>query len=140
MIDEKYLQSLPKSERLQILQDHADKIETGTYFRKYTEEELNQEREEFTIQCIELDKLEEEKDKIIEEMKVKMKPVKNFITKGLNIIRNKGLTVNETLYSIANHDEGFMESYNEEGELIEKRKLRPDERQTTIKPAQFKNA
>ena len=50
----------------------------------------------------------------------------------LSDIREKQTMKEQTVYYVPDFDIGRMEIYNESGDLIENRRLRPEERQTSI--------
>ena len=64
--------------------------------------------------------------------KLKMDPLKTLNKTLLTEIKTKQSTCDGILYHMANHDEGFMETYDGEGYLISTRRLRPDEKQGSI--------
>lgn len=136
-ITEKYLQGLSLADRQQLLNNVADKIATGTHFKALSEDEITEEMRDFADKNIEMWKLKNELEEFKEKMKLSMEPLKKEISASLEVLRSKGLMVDEELYYCANHDEGYMEAYNLSGQLIEKRKLLPSEKQTGIKTTQF---
>lgn len=140
MFDQNYLQSLSVIERKRVLDDNSDKIQDGEYFKALTDEELRALRETFTEKAIELSKHKEELKKVQADFKAKIMPVENIMAGLLSSIRSRGNTIQWTLYYMANHDEGMMEVYNVDGELVESRRLRPDEKTQTIKFQTSKSA
>ena len=127
-----FMPELSKNERLSILQNNADKIEQTTYLKPLTEEELNERREMLTDNCIKLGDLEEEKAEMVADFKAKIDPLKAVNKDLLWELRVKQAKVDGTLYHMANHDESMMETYDQNGELVATRRLRPDEKQTRI--------
>lgn len=121
------------NERLQALKNNADKIEeNASYERDLSEDELNVKRETFVDNSINVSKLEDELNAYKKAYKGKIEPIK-IVNKGLQFeIKTKRTTEKGTLFHLANHDSGYMESYNEAGELISKRRLRPEERQARL--------
>ena len=121
------------SERLQALRNHADKIEeNASWERDLTDEELDTKRETFVDNSINVSKLEDELNAYKKAYKGKIEPIK-IVNKGLQFeIKTKRVIDKGTLYHLANQESGYMESYNEKGELIGKRRLRPEEKQTRL--------
>jgi hypothetical protein len=121
------------AERLQALKNNADNIEeNASYERDLTDEELDAKRETFVDNSINVSKLEDELNAYKKAYKGKIEPIK-IINKGLQFeIKTKRTTEKGTLYHLANQESGYMETYNEAGELIGKRRLRPEERQTRL--------
>lgn len=121
------------NERLQALKTNADKIEEGaTYERELSEDELGAKRELFVDNSISVCKLEDELNAVKKAYKGKIEPIKTT-NRGLQYeIKTKRTSEKGTLYHLANHESGFMETYNEVGELISRRRLRPEERQARL--------
>ena len=61
-----------------------------------------------------------------------MKPLKEANRVRLSEIKTKQTTVEGTLYHIPNYDESMMETFDENGELVSSRRLRPEEKQGTV--------
>ena len=132
-MSEVFMPDASQAERLQALKNHADKIEeNASYERELTDEELDSKRETFVDNSINVSKLEDELNAYKKASKGKIEPIK-IVNKGLQFeIKTKRTMEKGTLYHLANQDSGYMETYNEQGELIGKRRLRPDERQTRL--------
>lgn len=120
---------ISQSERMNILQQNADKIELTTYLKPLSEEELSARRESLTDNSIRLSDLEEDKKEATKQFKDQIDPLKAANKTILVEIRTKQAKVDGTLYFMANHDESMMETYDDTGEMIESRRLRPDEKQ-----------
>lgn len=138
MTKDHYLMQLDPSERIQALEDTADKVEQTTYLVELTQEELDQKREQLADNSIKLSDLQVELKRIASEYKEKMKPFSEEIPTLLQEIKTRQTERDGVLYHLADHDRGVMDSFDERGELIATRRLRPDERQATLfvqKPA-----
>jgi hypothetical protein len=125
-------QDQPLEERRRILRDSADKIEETTYLKPLSEDELSVRREAFTEGSIKLGQMEDELEEVKEKYKEKMKPLKDQNKEVLYELKHRQAAVTGPLFLIADHDEGMMGTYDENGELISSRKLRPEEKQLTI--------
>lgn len=130
---ELFMPDATPAERLQALKNHADKIEeNASYERDLSEDELSAKREMFVDNSINVCMLEDELNAVKKAYKGKIEPVKTT-NRGLQYeIKTKRTTEKGTLYYLANQDSGYMETYNEAGEFIGKRRLRPEERQTRL--------
>ena len=128
-------QILPEAtakERLMILQENAQKIEVTTYQKNLTDDELAVKREDLAENHIKLDQFEDEFSEVKQNFKLKVKPLKNANKVILAEIKTKQTSVDGTLFHMANHEDGMMEIYDQEGILISSRRLRPEERQGAI--------
>lgn len=134
----KFMPELSDKERIMILQQNADKIEQTTYQKPLSEEELATRRELLTDNSIRLGDLEEAKKEATRQYKDQIYPLKSDNKQILVEIRTKQARVDGTLYHMANHEDGMMETYDEQGELVASRRLRPDERQQRIPLLQAK--
>lgn len=119
-------------ERMRVLQNNADKIEETTYERELTSEELDIKRETFFNNHRELNKLEEDLADIKSGFKTKIDPLKVDNKKLLRQVSTGKEEVNGILFHMANHEDGYMETYDQSGELVASRRLRPDEKRQTI--------
>lgn len=135
-----FMPELTPEERLRILQTNADKVETTTYDKELTEDELIAKREEFVDNSIVVSKLEDELAEKKKEFKNKIEPVK-LVNRALQQeIKTKKKEVKGLLFQMADHVNSMMEVYDEGGELVSSRRLRPDEKQTRLQVVPPKKA
>lgn len=126
-----FMPDASEQERLQIMRNSADQIEETTYEKDLTLEELDAKREKFVDNSIKVSTLEDELNEKKAEYKNKIDPVKLENKTLQQEVKTKKQKVKGTLYHIADHDTGFMETYDATGELISDRRLRPDEKHAT---------
>jgi hypothetical protein len=127
-----FMPEVTSKERLMILQENASKIEVTTYQKSLSADELAARREDLADNCIKLNQFEDELKEIKDDFKLKMDPLKTSNKTLLTEIKTKQSTVDGTLFHMANHEDGMMETYDNEGFLISSRRLRPEEKQGTI--------
>lgn len=126
------METMEPKARQQILTDNAHTVEETKYLKPLTQEELDVKRETLTDNAISLSEQEDELTEIKGKYKVKTDPLRKANKELLNEIKTKQETVEGTLYHIANHDMGMMETYDDQGVLLSSRRLRPDEKQATL--------
>lgn len=126
------LQNEPHQRRLEALKDSAEKIETFTYPKVLTPEEITNIREEYTQNAIKMAKLDEAKKEYMDEHKADAKPITTEMSEQMKMIRSKVKEITEQVYHIADQDEGVMSYYNAKGELVYQRPLLPNEKQLRI--------
>lgn len=119
-------------DRLNILRNNADKIESTTYEKELTDEELDAKREEFVDNSIAVSKLEDELAEKKKEFKNKIEPLKLVNRSLQHEVKTKKKEVKGQLFHMANHIDSVMETYDETGELVSSRRLRPDEKQVRM--------
>lgn len=127
-----FMPELTEKERFMALQENASKIEQTTYQKPLTLEEITARREDFTNNSIALNRLEDEFKEVKDRFTIKTNPLKESNKKILEEIKTQQTTVDGTLFHLMNHEEGMMETYDQEGYLISSRRLRPEEKQIPV--------
>lgn len=120
-------------QRLQLIKDNADGTEIKYYNRPYTPEELDSIKDEFSTQHIEAGAIRAELNAIKADYKIKLKPYENRIGQLLQALKDKTESVEATTYMFEDQENGMMLYYDAEGNLIDSRRLRPDEKQTKMR-------
>lgn len=130
---EKHLfQTVPASERAQMLRDNCDKIEEQTYMKQFTHEEISLMKDSLADVSIELNDIALEKKEVTAEYTEREKPLKKE-TKGLLLnIKRKAIEVHEECFKFIDQDNGEVAFYNQVGDLIFSRPIQPSEKQKTI--------
>jgi hypothetical protein len=93
---------------------------------------LDIKRESLTENAITLNDLSEEKKASNKLFKSKMEPLAQANKEILRQLKTRQAEVDGVLYQMADYDGGIMEIYNEQGEFISSRRLRPDEKQGNL--------
>lgn len=127
-----FMPEVSPDDRKRLLQQNADSIQDTEYLKALSPEELDIKREQLTENAIKFSELEDEKKEVMREFKEKMDPLSRANKELLTEIKTRQSKVNGILYHMANHEEGMMETYDEGGELVASRRLRPDEKRQTI--------
>lgn len=135
---EKFMPDASRQQRISVLQDTAAKTEVTNYIKPLSQEELDGMRENLAENFIKLNDLEEDKREVNADFKRKMDPISQANKILLSDIKTKQTTVLGTLYHLADYDNSMMVTYDESGEFISSRRLKPDEKQGglfTMRPA-----
>ncbi len=132
MQDKKFMPGASKSERLQVLQNSASKVEETSYQKSLNQEELATRREEHIDNCIKLGNLDDELNKIKDKFKEEMKPMSLANRVLLTELKTKQTTIKGVIYHLMNEADSTMETYDADGMLIAERRLRPDEKQAGL--------
>lgn len=127
-----FMPDVTPEERINILRNNADKVEQTDYEKELTEEELIAKREEFVDNSIDVSKLEDELAEKKKEYKNKIEPIKLVNRSLQKEIKTKKRWVKGQLFYMADHVNGMMETWDESGELVSSRRLRPDEKQVRM--------
>ena len=131
-MEKQLFKDMSPQERVQMLSDNAERRESFTYLKDLTPDEVTELKDEFTSESILLAKLEEEKKAIMDEFKAKIKPVKKEMARMISLLRTRSEEVEESVYLLADQEEGMMGYYNAQGELVNQRRLRQNEKQMRI--------
>lgn len=126
------LQDSPVEDRPAILRDSCDKIEKFSYIRPFEEGELQDMKEKFSSNSVELASLTERLNEQKEKFKGLMKPLQESNKVLIANIRQKGEIINDDCFVIVSEKTGEVGYYNGAGELVYTRPILPSERQTTI--------
>ena len=133
-----FMPELGEQERIQVMRNHADQVEETTYEKDLTPEEFDAKCQEFVDNSIKVSTLEDELNVEKAKFKGKIDPIKMRNKILQQEVKTKKQKVEGTLFHMANQESGYMEIYEESGELIATRRLRPDEKQARLfvtKPA-----
>lgn len=123
-----FTSGIPKSELRDILSSNAETITEGEYYRPLSEEDIEARRRLYADTCIRIKDLDSKKKLAVEHFKGKMKPLNEANSITLDEIKTKQVKCDGVLYEVPNYDDEVMETYNEEGDFISHRKMRPDEK------------
>lgn len=133
------LEGMTVAERKSFLTDNADTVLSDQLFRRELgEDEIAEAKHNHTQQSIVLAKETEAFEEIRKDFTAKKKVLTGDIRRELNKVRQGFEEAFGELYYCADHDNKMMEVYDERGNLVEYRKLRPNEKQLTLHAA--KNA
>ncbi|HYE53699.1 MAG TPA: hypothetical protein VD996_02610 [Chitinophagaceae bacterium] len=129
-----FMPELDPDLRLQALKDNCDSKEETEYYKDLTQADLDIKMEALSRNLIFLSEREDELQAIKDEFKMRMAGPKQENKELLQQIKTRKEKVIGTLYHLANLDEGIMETYDERGEFVSSRRLRPGERQSKLFP------
>jgi hypothetical protein len=133
-----FMPELEPKLRLQALKDNCDSAEETEYYRDLTQDDLDVKREKLSTNLVYISEREDELQVIKDEFKSKTQGPKQENKQLLEEIKTRKAKVSGVLYHMADHVQGIMETFDENGEFISSRRLRPDEKQPglfAVKPA-----
>lgn len=120
------------SERLRLLKENCDSSETTSYVRNLSQDELDFKRESLTDNCIQLNEYEDELKTVKADFKDKMEPLKDANKLLLRQIKTRQEELKGTIFNYADHIDGMMYTYDENGDLVGSRRLKPEEKQSKV--------
>jgi hypothetical protein len=127
-----FMPEVSAEQRKLLLQQNADSIEQTDYLKPLSPDELDIKREILTENAIKLSELEDEKKEAMQEFKSQMDPLAKANKELLTEIKTRQAKFFGHLYHMANHEDGMMETYDDNGELVASRRLRPEERRQNL--------
>ena len=104
---------------------HSESEET--YNRTLTDSEIEREKTNYVDNGIRLKDVEVEAKASADSFNAKKTAIKKEMDEQLKRVQNRSRKVYDTLYGVANPENGQMEFYDKFGELISSRGLTPDE-------------
>ncbi|MFT3704677.1 MAG: hypothetical protein QM802_20095 [Agriterribacter sp.] len=123
---------LSPTERIRAMRDNADKVEETQYYVPLSQEALDSKRELLTDNLIKVSQMEDELAEIKSGFKLKIDPLKTANKTLLTEVKTRQELKEGQLFHFANHVDSMMETYDDQGLQVSSRRLRPDEKQTTI--------
>lgn len=137
---EMYFKNLTPSERTTALNENADAKYSKSVVRDFSEDELTEMKTTLSEVSIILNDTEIEKKEMTAEVNERIKMEKNKRSILLRDLKNKYYENNETVYDIADQEEGTMSTFDFNGNLLSERKLTPKEKQTKLLTLNTKTA
>ena len=127
------LASMDPLSRSEFIKNQATSIEADQYYtRPLSPEEVTQAKEEYAEAGLLISDKTEVFDEIKAQHKKEMKDLKAIQTERLKMYKNKVESKKGTLYHFADQDNSTMTIVDIEGNIVLERRLRPDEKQTSI--------
>lgn len=127
-----YMPDIVPDQRLELLRANCDSMEETKYYKELTPDELDIKREELTTNLIQLSEWEDELTGIKDDFKARMKPLKDVNNDLLGQVKTRKELCSGKLFHFADHTNGLMETFDERGEFVSSRRLRPEERQQKL--------
>lgn len=123
---------VPPAQRIQVLKDNCDSAEETSYLKDLTDEELDIKRETLTTNCITSNRLEEELKEIKSEYKAKIDPLKEETRELCHQVETRKEECKGILFHFADHELSIMNTFDELGEFVSSRRLKPEEKQARL--------
>ena len=137
-MDKFILQEYDANKRLEMLRDNCERAEETAYVKNLSPDERKEVLEEAAQLSLKTNQLNEELAELGKSIREQIKVNKKVLKARLSEIKTNSREFNETCFLMPDFKEGMMGIYTSEGELINSRPLRPDEKQT--RPFQLNSA
>ena len=133
MTDKNLFPNMTEADRVRALEQQAYSTATGYSFTKFfTEVEVTAMQKDLSQVLIKLDGMEEAFKETKTAFNDSVKPLKEQIKDLISSIKHKSCMIVDDVFMFDNQEEKIMAVYDRDGNLIETRPLRPDERQLHI--------
>lgn len=120
------------AKRIELLSDNADGVESFSYSKPFTEEELIEKRAALSELVIEIKDINDAKKESNRGYAESLKPLAETLETLAHDVKYKTKQVTEDVYLIANREDGIMEYVNDDAEIVHSRRLSEKEKQLTI--------
>lgn len=114
------------------MRDTCDGVESGRYMRVLTADELSVKREELSTTIIEQFKIQEEFDNIKEDFKERLGPLSKEAKRLAATINSGQEECDGATFKYIDRETGYVGFYDERGNLVNSRRIHPEERQGSI--------
>jgi len=118
--------------RENFLKDNADCTELKGYMKRFSDDEIQEKKNDLSEISIAINDIEEEKKEAVKVFKDKLKPLLKGKGQLLKNLKQKAEFVNETCYKFIDNDTRMVSYYNAEGDIVESRPANATELQRTI--------
>lgn len=123
--------NLPEEARKQVLSDNCDRVEELEYLKSFGPDQIAQKKDTLSEVSISINDVEEEKKAVTADYNESLKQLNKKKKKLLEDLRNKAERVTEHCYLFFDHDAKLVGYYNQTGQLVNSRSMRPGEYQKT---------
>lgn len=131
-MEKQLFEDYPLHQRVKMLEDNAESIEERGFMKPFSPEEVLSLKDDLANVAIDIDNIGIAKKTANDGFKAELKPLEDRKKTILENIKNRSEYVKENCYKIVDHTEGMAGFYSRDGQLIESRQLRPDERQKSF--------
>lgn len=120
------------AQRAQLMIDNCDEHEKTSYMKDLTQDDVDVKNETISSNCIKVFRLEEELKVIKDGYKDRINPMKEETRELCKQVENRKEQVNGMLFHFADHENSIMNTYDEMGEFVSSRRLKPEEKQARL--------
>jgi len=132
------LKLMSVEDRENVLQE-ALSIEEAAYMQPLGPEELAIKKDDLASAAILKAVIEDELSEIKKQYKDKIEPLRQKVSDAIEAIKNKGVEVKGKVYKLADYDNQMVHFVDPLGNVLNSRRMMPDERQFRITPSKAVN-
>lgn len=131
-MQQQIFQNYDEDMRRQMLEDNASKVTMGHYTRKFSHGEKQQRQKRNAEIDIQLAEIREELAAFKLQIKNRMDPLQEEKNKLLDEIKSNGQYVEGKLYKIVDRDAKEVGLYDEDGNLVEQRRMTKEDNEISF--------
>ncbi len=121
-----------EEQRVRFLKDNCEKIEEVGYMKAFTSDEITSFKDELADKAIAINEIEITKKSVMEDFKMRLKPLEDSKNQLLKSIKEKAEFVREDCYKFIDYEERMVSFYNSLGDLVSSRPVNSEEMQRSI--------
>lgn len=118
--------------RLQLFRDNCFSEDVRTFLEPFTEDEKIDLKDDLASSNIKLARIRTKFDTVKAEYKGQIDPLKKDIAQTVSMLSSGHKEVTKRIFLMQDHENDKMITYDEDGNFVESRRLKPEERQMTI--------
>lgn len=122
----------PAMLRAQLIEDNCDEMEVVTYTSDFSDTDMDEMRKELGEIDIGINDKDEAKKAYMQQLRDELKPLKERKKELLSDIKRGYQEITEKCYKFIDRENGVIEIYNRQGELVKTRPIGAKEQQRTI--------
>jgi hypothetical protein len=127
-----YFKKMSPEDRKSLLEGDAISVEETTYTRPLTPEEVVYYKDLLSTKSVEQATILDDKKEVIASFKARLDPVAAEIKTALSAVKYKAVQCAGRLYRLADYENQMIHTVDSDGNLINSRMMRPEERQFRI--------
>lgn len=109
---------IDKEARVAFLKDNCESVESQTYMKRFTTDELNEMKESLSDLSIQINDIEEEKKETLKEVNDRLSKLKTKVKDSLKGLKIKSEEVTENCFKFVDEETRMVGYYNNEGDLV----------------------
>ena len=117
-----------EQDRIVLLQETATNTRHATYDAPLTDEEIENRKSDYFVTDGKILELQDQKKDLVKDLTDQIKDLKSVNAAVRREIREGCVKKEGILYDCANYENGMMETFDKSGDMVESRRLTPDEK------------
>lgn len=134
------LKDLSQADRRAVLDSEAATITEQDYMRPLADEELAALKSDLAQACVQKGFIDNEFSDVKADFKARLKPINSSINTAIMCLTSRMKNEQGKVYMVPDHDHNMMHSVTEQGDVLNSRPMRPEERQLRLSHGEVRSA